>query len=227
MGSDWIHWTFTLATSAALVYMAPDFSYEAQIMMLVMSFTHFLLYPVIWYFPDQYCKYIAGSRGVEVYRDAVFLQKNAIGALGLYFWFDKDQFVQTWLDKTVQCVIATLFIALGVHLNAMVYEKIGKDGVYYGYKLGKRVPWVTDYPFNTFRHPQYCGACFIYFGCAYLVGGGFTPDGIHTCIFQAWGYALSGIMEESSDNHEEAEVKSAPILKINRSSSSLSSKISA
>ena len=43
-------------------------------------------------------------------------------------------------------------------LNAAIYAAIGKDGVYYGFKLGRPVPWCTGFPFNLgFRHPQYVG----------------------------------------------------------------------
>ena len=34
-----------------------------------------------------------------------------------------------------------------------------QDGVYYGFKMGRPVPWSSAFPFNLgFRHPQYVGA---------------------------------------------------------------------
>ena len=36
---------------------------------------------------------------------------------------------------------------------------IGKAGVYYGYRLGEPVPWVTGFPFSVVPHPQYFGVC--------------------------------------------------------------------
>ena len=36
--------------------------------------------------------------------------------------------------------------------------RAGKNGVYYGFKLGAPVPWSTAFPFSAgFRHPQYVG----------------------------------------------------------------------
>ena len=46
-------------------------------------------------------------------------------------------------------------IFLGQLLNMAIYKAIGKNGVYYGYKLGRPVPWCTTFPFNAFTaHPQ-------------------------------------------------------------------------
>lgn len=54
------------------------------------------------------------------------------------------------------CVLA----AGGQYLNFSVYEAIGKDGVYYGVKFGKKIPWSTKFPYNKswLKHPQYLGA---------------------------------------------------------------------
>ena len=52
----------------------------------------------------------------------------------------------------------TLFL-VGQGLNAAIYKAIGRDGVYYGFKLGAKVKWSTAFPFNAgFRHPQYVGS---------------------------------------------------------------------
>lgn len=34
----------------------------------------------------------------------------------------------------------------------------GRDGVYYGTKLGKAVPWCRGFPFSVAPHPQYLGS---------------------------------------------------------------------
>jgi uncharacterized RmlC-like cupin family protein len=57
---------------------------------------------------------------------------------------------------------ALLFQAfiVGQGLNTAIYRTIGKAGVYYGYRLGHEVPWVTGFPFNVgIPHPQYIGSC--------------------------------------------------------------------
>ena len=57
-----------------------------------------------------------------------------------------------------QWIVACVLLALGQMLNGAIYTAIGKDGVYYGFKLGRPVEWCTGFPFNLgFRHPQYVG----------------------------------------------------------------------
>lgn len=57
----------------------------------------------------------------------------------------------------VLLLIAAL-VGFGQHLNFLVYYRLGHDGVYYGSRFGKPAEWVTGYPYNTFRDPQYLGA---------------------------------------------------------------------
>ena len=50
-------------------------------------------------------------------------------------------------------------LVIGQGLNTAIYQAIGKAGVYYGYRLGVTVPWVTGFPFSVVPHPQYVGTC--------------------------------------------------------------------
>lgn len=56
--------------------------------------------------------------------------------------------------------VLVLMAAMGQYLNFSVYDAIGKDGVYYGIKFGRNVPWSTKFPYNYawLKHPQYLGA---------------------------------------------------------------------
>jgi methylene-fatty-acyl-phospholipid synthase len=49
-------------------------------------------------------------------------------------------------------------IAAGQALNASVFHRLGKIGVFYGNKLGYRIPWSRKFPFSCMKHPQYLGA---------------------------------------------------------------------
>lgn len=63
---------------------------------------------------------------------------------------------------------ALLLIAVGQHLNALVYKHLGVDGVYYGVRFGKKIPWVYDYPYSVMRDPQYIGCIITLLGCAFV-----------------------------------------------------------
>jgi hypothetical protein len=45
-----------------------------------------------------------------------------------------------------------------------VYLLLGEDGVYYGARFGKKLPWVEKFPFGYFRDPQYVGSILSLFG---------------------------------------------------------------
>jgi hypothetical protein len=76
-----------------------------------------------------------------------------------YAAFGPFDLVAVVRDATrLQWVCAAQGIFLGQLLNMAIYKAIGKNGVYYGYKLGRPVPWCTTFPFNAFTaHPQYVG----------------------------------------------------------------------
>jgi protein-S-isoprenylcysteine O-methyltransferase Ste14 len=50
-----------------------------------------------------------------------------------------------------------------------VLQALGHDGVYYGFKLGKVIPWVNGYPFDIVPHPQYFGSVMTVWGMVALV----------------------------------------------------------
>merc|ERR1711879_139067 len=63
----------------------------------------------------------------------------------------------------------------GQILNIGIYNAIGADGVYYGCKLGRPVPWATGFPFNLgIRHPQYVGSVLSWAGLLTLLAA--TPS---------------------------------------------------
>lgn len=64
---------------------------------------------------------------------------------------------------------ALLLLGMGQHLNYKVYQLLGMNGVYYGYRFGKSIPWVEQYPYSVMRDPQYIG-CILSLGGAALMG---------------------------------------------------------
>jgi methylene-fatty-acyl-phospholipid synthase len=55
-------------------------------------------------------------------------------------------------------VIGVALITAGQLLNASVFYRLGKIGVFYGNKFGYKVAWCRRFPFSVFDHPQYAGA---------------------------------------------------------------------
>ena len=80
--------------------------------------------------------------------------------------------------------VFALYVCAGQSLNMAMYASIGNAGVYYGWKLGRPVPWCTAFPFNVgLRHPQYVGVVLTLLGglavlmSAELVANGLVPAG--------------------------------------------------
>jgi hypothetical protein len=78
------------------------------------------------------------------------------------------------LDRLYDPQYAFLGLSLlvfGQHLNAAVYWALGQDGVYYGNRFGKSIPWVYSYPYSVWAgmHPQYLGCLASLLG-SYVLG---------------------------------------------------------
>lgn len=77
-----------------------------------------------------------------------------------------------------------------------MYNAIGKKGVYYGEKLGSRVPWCTSFPFSVVSHPQYVGSVLSVWGVFALV----QSQGPSTLWLVAayWSalYVITGLIEQ-------------------------------
>mmetsp|Transcript_17210 Transcript_17210/g.23649 ORF Transcript_17210/g.23649 Transcript_17210/m.23649 type:complete len:192 (-) Transcript_17210:377-952(-) len=70
-----------------------------------------------------------------------------------------------WNVTLPRLLAAIALIGAGQVFNFAVYKTLGKDGVYYGSKLGRPGPWVKGFPF-VIRDPQYSG-------CVMTIWGGF------------------------------------------------------
>lgn len=50
-----------------------------------------------------------------------------------------------------------LLVAAGQTLNLSVFQRLGRDGVFYGNRFGQQLPWHDGFPFSLMAHPQYVG----------------------------------------------------------------------
>ena len=99
-------------------------------------------------------------------------------------------------------VAAVLFVA-GQALNLGIYRAIGKDGVYYGFKLGRPVPWSTAFPFNLgFRHPQSVGGILCQLGVLITLANQAALAAGLPALAVWWLslYAATAWMEAAGDN---------------------------
>jgi len=72
--------------------------------------------------------------------------------------FDFNSFMQFWSNGYFLLILASLFLFfVGNLLNYRCYKLLGMDGIYYGVRFGRKIPWVTEWPYGYLRDPQYIG----------------------------------------------------------------------
>lgn len=96
--------------------------------------------------------------------------------------------------------LCLVLVGVGQFLNFKVYELLGRNGVYYGFILGKDVPWCRQWPFGPdgflpeVPHPQYVGASLTLAGVAFAAG---TFTGYSMFVFWSCLYLFTGLQEVS------------------------------
>ena len=91
-------------------------------------------------------------------------------------------------------MLALPLLATGQLLNASVYRRLGKAGVYYGCRLGHKVPWVYGFPFSVVPHPQYAGCVLTAAGIAALFSAS-VPAVVPVATYVATLYCTSAFIE--------------------------------
>lgn len=113
-----------------------------------------ILYTWIWYRPADFMKLVSKSDDpckVMAFWAHTLKTIQFISILNCVHW--TALLTAPWW----QIALAVLFVGAGQHLNYLVYKYLGVDGVYYGARFGKNIPWVHGYPYSTMRDPQYIG----------------------------------------------------------------------
>lgn len=113
--------------------------------------------------------FVCSSRAQVMYYIALLMKVIQLGISGLLFNYTMGY---SWLVgaegpvKQAVSVVLVLLILFGQDLNRRVYTLLGVDGVYYGSRFGKKLEWVTAYPYNTISDPQYVGSLCTVIGAA-------------------------------------------------------------
>jgi len=208
-----------------------SFSDELLRCVLVLSWPYLMFY-FIWNHPSMWMSLTSmiplslldssgdqGKRAVGVFsKMASFAKVTQMHAL-LKWWISsspsningfQDMFVFLKEHLPVErLIVASILLSAGQILNASIYYRIGQDGVYYGFKLGRTVPWCTKFPFNLgLRHPQYVGVVLNIWGLAILL---LTPFAIRGGLLQvslAWCfmYFFSSCLEESGGESKDDDI---------------------
>jgi hypothetical protein len=172
----------------------------------------YALHAYIWYCSAAYSRRCAraplrslGAHAVEVFSRLEMLGKVwQVSMVLLLLGRDGVTAVQDAASATPPhlWLLAAAYLATGQTLNIYIYRAIGNDGVYYGFKLGREVPWCTGFPFNIgLRHPQYVGVVLtLWSGLLVCISEGTLRCGfVQALVAWAGMYCIMCAMEQAGD----------------------------
>jgi len=172
---------------------------------LIMASPH-MLYAYVWTSPVLYqrfcslCNRVLGKswNAVEWFEWTAHVIKivQTVTFITWYFTCGSLPALDQWVS--FKSVFGIALLAFGQYLNVLVYKLLGRDGVYYGSRLGRPVAWVTGFPFNSIPHPQYVGASVTFVGLCTLLS---TPSHVQNglwwiCTFICLCYGMSSLIEQ-------------------------------
>lgn len=178
---------------------------------------NYAMHGFIWNFPEAFTQAskssplnLLGKHPVDVFAGlevvAKFVQFTALilflGSAGC------AAAVQAIFAAPLWCwLVLVAGVAAGQTLNFAMYSAIGNAGVYYGFKLGREVPWCSGFPFNAgLRHPQYVGVVLtLWAAMTVLLCEELALLGLPQ-LFVTWGlmYFVMSAMEQIGDNDKKA-----------------------
>lgn len=91
-----------------------------------------------------------------------------------------------------------VLIAVGQTLNASVFLRLGRTGVFYGNRFGHQVAWREGFPFSLLDHPQYAGAVLSIWGL-FLLARHPYDDWFVLPLLETFYYALGACFERAPD----------------------------
>mmetsp|Transcript_35734 Transcript_35734/g.79506 ORF Transcript_35734/g.79506 Transcript_35734/m.79506 type:complete len:192 (-) Transcript_35734:789-1364(-) len=167
------------------------------ILFIAVSAPHFL-YAFIWFLPKLWRRAF-GNQSVQVFATTALLGKIVqFSSVGLWIWVTRPTGVCFSLPQVDlwQWLTGVSIVVMGQALNHGVYATLGVAGVYYGKKLGHKVPWVYGWPFNFCPHPQYVGSAITVWG-ALITWHNQLPEGAWF-IASVWSalYFITGLFEQ-------------------------------
>lgn len=97
----------------------------------------------------------------------------------------------------MQAVVGLAMFGAGQALNMGVYIALGKEGVYYGVRLGKPIAWYEGFPFTVVPDPQYVGCVLCIWGGVVLLLSQANVDVGLLTIASVWSgfYCFTGLIE--------------------------------
>jgi len=134
-------------------------------------------YAYLWYYPEKWMSFVAPlDPSVAMCRASTCIKAIQYSTAFLIVQFSLSDY-PIWVY-----VLALACAGFGQYLNYKVYQLLGINGVYYGVRFGKHIPWVTAWPYSVMANPQYIGCILTLVGLAVWMPWHFTLNGVISYI---------------------------------------------
>ena len=161
-----------------------------------------IFYGLVWTNPKQFMKMV--KQKISPQADPVNVVVTVAHSLKIWqfssfsmWYFQHGPLPSVAAVGWLRILSGLALFTVGQSLNIGVYNALGKDGVYYGTRLGKSVPWCTGFPFTVCSNPQYVGSAMTFWGITLLL---YTPahaSMILIGVFISACYATSAYIEDT------------------------------
>jgi len=155
-----------------------------------------LFYGVVWHRPKAVAKLAKTFSHEEQEPEFIFSAVSAFklvqfGVFATWYFLRFGADLPPVRPSPAVLALSLAAFAAGQVLNLSVWYQIGKDGVCYGIKYGREVPWCTSFPYNVMAHPQYTGAILTVWGMFGLLAESAPADWFAIPIIETALYVLS------------------------------------
>jgi len=155
-----------------------------------------IFYTVVCHAPNvvsRIAHVIADARGKEpefIFKTVHMFKVIQVVAFSMWY-YSHFGFGFMALPSVEICMLSLMLLAVGQSLNMLVWYRIGVQGVCYGIKFGKDVPWCTQFPFSFMSDPQYFGAIFTVWGLFLLASESAPHDWMAIPLVETLLYLIS------------------------------------
>ena len=167
--------------------------------LFLISIPHWL-YAFIWIKPKLYMKlsrkYLSDKLEPIVTFTYLASLLKPVQFIAFLAWYCTIGSISNIQLDVFKVLISLSMIVFGQILNVGIYKAVGANGVYYGIKLGKKIPWCTGFPFTVVDHPQYVGSVLTAWGgIILLMTNDHLPELYYIMAYIPLLYTISGYIE--------------------------------
>ena len=153
-----------------------------------------ILYSFIWFHPNIFSKIIGKEKNPVHLLSQISIFLKVLQLISITFLFENihliglhSSIMTILTDNVTVTFVCFLLFFTGQFMNLSVYQALTRDGVYYGAVFGRKIQWVSGWPYKLFNisipDPQYIGCILSLISLLFLINQKHTKL---TIVFSFW-----------------------------------------